>query len=509
MLRKLATELPCRELLDALPAAIYTTDAAGRITYYNAAAVQLAGRRPEIGSDEWCVTWRLYWPNGTPLPHDECPMAVALKTGRPVRGMEAVAERPDGTRVPFIPYPTPLHDASGNVVGAVNMLVDLTERSQAEQVRQLLASIVESSDDAIVSKDLNGVIASWNPGAERLFGYTADEVVGKSVTSLFPLDLQNEESAILERIRSGEQIEHYETVRCRKDGSLVDISLTVSPLRNAAGKVTGVSKIARDITARKKAELERLDALQDEDRRRIANELHDSTAQHLAAISLNLMRIRTDDLGAEALDILDEIDRLLTEASKELRSFTYLLHPPNLQKEGMSVTLRRYVEEFSSRTGLEIAAKLSSSVDRLSLPLQLALLRIVQEALTNAYRHASATRVSIKFRRLGKRLDLVISDNGQGAEASGHLSGKPFRAGLGIPGMIARMQQFGGNLQIHSGPNGTVVHATVPVGKIAEDTMANVTGTTPRSSAKRASRRQVAMRRTEREPHAMAAARVK
>jgi PAS domain-containing protein len=105
--------------------------------------------------------------------------------------VEAIAERPDGTLVRFMPYPTPLHDASGNVIGAVNMLVDLTERSEAEQARQLLSSIVESSDDAIVSKDLNGVIASWNPGAERLFGYTADEVVGKSVTSLFPLDLQN------------------------------------------------------------------------------------------------------------------------------------------------------------------------------------------------------------------------------------------------------------------------------------------------------------------------------
>jgi len=217
MQRKLATELPCRELLDALPAAIYTTDAAGRLTYYNAAAVQLAGRVPDLGSDEWCVTWRLYWPDGTPLPHDECPMALALKTGRPVRGVEAIAERPDGTRVPFMPYPTPLHDASGNVVGAVNMLVDLTERSQAEQVRQLLASIVESSDDAIVSKDLDGVIASWNPGAERLFGYTADEVVGKSVTTLFPPDLLHEEHAILKRIRRGEKIDHYETVRRRKD----------------------------------------------------------------------------------------------------------------------------------------------------------------------------------------------------------------------------------------------------------------------------------------------------
>ncbi len=463
MRRKLATELPCRELLDALPAAIYTTDAAGRLTYYNAAAVQLAGRQPKIGSDEWCVTWRLYWPDGTPLPHDECPMAVALKTGRPVRGMEAIAERPDGTLVPFMPYPTPLHDASGNVVGAVNMLVDLTERSHAEHVRQLLASIVESSDDAIVSKDLNGVIASWNPGAERLFGYTADEVVGRSVTSLFPPDLLHEESAILERIRRGEQIEHYETVRRRKDGSLVDVSLTVSPVRNAAGKVTGVSKIARDISARRKAEHERLLAVQDEERRRIANELHDSTAQHLAAIGLNLMRIRADGAG-ETLNILDEIDGSLEEAAKELRAFTYLLHPPDLQGQGLSATLRQYVEGVSTRTRLKITVKLCRSVDQLSLPLQLALLRIVQEALANVYRHASATCVSIDLRRVGKRLRLVISDDGQGTEeTSEHQTGAPFRLGLGIPGMIARMQQFGGNLAVNSSRDGTAVHATVPV----------------------------------------------
>jgi PAS domain S-box-containing protein len=460
-----ATELPCRELLDALPAAIYTTDAAGRLTYYNAAAVQLAGRTPEIGSDEWCVTWRLYWPDGTPLAHNNCPMAVALKTGRPVRGVEAIAERPDGTRVPFMPFPTPLHDASGNVVGAVNMLVDLTERSQAEQARQLLASIVESSDDAIVSEDLNGVIASWNPGAERLFGHTADQVVGSSVTILFPPDLQYDESAMLKRVRGGERIEHYETVRRRKDGNLVDVSLTVSPVRNAAGRVTGVSTIARDISARKKAEYERLLALQVEERRRIASELHDSTAQHLAAVGLNLMRIRAGaSEEGKTLDILGETEGSLEEATKGLRAFTYLLRPPDLQSEGLSAALERYVEGFGRRTGLKITVQSSRRVDQLSLPLQLTLLRIVQEALTNVHRHASATCVSVKCRRVGKRLILLISDDGQAAEKSaGHQSGTPIEVGVGIPEMIARMQQLGGNLQIDSGPNGTSVRATVPV----------------------------------------------
>jgi PAS domain S-box-containing protein len=126
------------ELLAAIPAAIYTTDAQGKITYFNQAAVEFSGRTPVLGSDEWCVTWKLFHPDGTPLPHDQCPMAVALKEGRAVRGAEAVAERPDGTRVPFIPFPTPLRDAFGRITGAINMLVDISERRQAESQQRLL-----------------------------------------------------------------------------------------------------------------------------------------------------------------------------------------------------------------------------------------------------------------------------------------------------------------------------------------------------------------------------------
>jgi len=122
-----------RGLLGALPAAVYTTDAAGRITYYNEAAAALWGRRPLLGTSEWCGSWKLYWPDGTPMAHDECPMAIALRENRPVHGMEAACERPDGTMVPFIPYPTPLHDESGRLVGAVNMLVDISERKRAEE----------------------------------------------------------------------------------------------------------------------------------------------------------------------------------------------------------------------------------------------------------------------------------------------------------------------------------------------------------------------------------------
>ena len=132
------SERKLQELFSSIPAAIYTTDAEGRITYFNDAAVELAGRTPTLGSDEWCVTWKLYWPDGTPMRHDECPMAVALKEGRTIRNAEAIAERPDGTRVPFIPYPTLLRDERGKIVGAINMLVDISERRQAETQQRML-----------------------------------------------------------------------------------------------------------------------------------------------------------------------------------------------------------------------------------------------------------------------------------------------------------------------------------------------------------------------------------
>jgi PAS domain S-box-containing protein len=131
------SERHMRNLLEALPAAVYTTDAQGHISFYNKAAVEMAGRTPQTG-DQWCVTWRLYNTDGTPLPHDQCPMAIALNENRAVRGAEAIAERPDGSRVPFIPYPTPLHDADGKLVGAINMLVDISDRKHAENRQKVL-----------------------------------------------------------------------------------------------------------------------------------------------------------------------------------------------------------------------------------------------------------------------------------------------------------------------------------------------------------------------------------
>jgi PAS domain S-box-containing protein len=253
-LRPLPFDESFKAIVEGLPAAVYTTDADGRITYFNEAAAELWGHRPTVGKDLWCGSWRLYWPDGSPMRHDQCPMAVTLRTGKPTRGAEAVAERPDGTRFTFVPYPTPLFDSQGTLIGAVNTLINLSERKRSEEATHRLAAIVESSDDAIISKTLDGVIMSWNEGARRLFGYEAEEIVGQSILTLIPTERRNEEDEIIGKLRKGERVDHYETMRRRKDGSLVHVSLTVSPIRRSDGVIVGASKIARDISYRKHAE---------------------------------------------------------------------------------------------------------------------------------------------------------------------------------------------------------------------------------------------------------------
>ena len=243
-----------RELVRALPAAAYMCDANGVITIYNDAAVALWGRAPHVGRDSWSGAYRIFQPDGTLLPVDQYPIVVALREGRPAQGEEIIVERPDGTRRDVVAYPKPIRGTDGKLVGIVNMLVDITERKKADAAMRQLAAIVESSEDAIIGKDLDGVIITWNHGAELLYGYTAAEIIGRPVSALIPPENIDEEPGILDRVRRGEPIQHYETIRVRKDGTKIHVALAVSPIKDATGKIVGASKIVRDITERKRAE---------------------------------------------------------------------------------------------------------------------------------------------------------------------------------------------------------------------------------------------------------------
>jgi PAS domain S-box-containing protein len=288
-------------LLDKLPAAAYMCDTAGLITYFNQHAVQLWGRAPKLNDtvDRFCGSFKLFSADGTPIAHDQCWMAKALQTGKEFNGEEIVIERTDGSRVTALAHANPILDESGKPMGAVNILVDISDRKRAEQAQTLLAAIVESSDDAIISKTLDGCIRSWNTGAERLFGYTAHEAVGSPITLIIPPEKRDEEQSILAKLRSGERNEHFDTVRVSKQGRRIDISLTISPVRDGSGRIVGASKVARDITERKQAE-RTLVAVKDE----LAGQVADLRRLHEMSIRLSTT--------VELQPILDETVRTAT-----------------------------------------------------------------------------------------------------------------------------------------------------------------------------------------------------
>ena len=233
-----------------------------------------------------------------------------------------------------------------------------------------------------------------------------------------------------------------------------------------------VSGVFRDVTQRKLAQLKseqlstRLLTLQEDERRNIAEALHDSTTQHLVAVGLITGMIeRRVALTEETRGLLEDMRGSLAKAIKELRTFTYLLRPPEIEQQGLRDVMEKYVRGFGLRTGVQVLAKVSPEADALPIERQRALFRIAQESLANIHRHAEATRVAIMLRRHGEKLHLVIKDNGRGMEAATR-PGEPVRLGVGIPGMTARIEELGGTFEIRSSSRGAIVHVALPVGGV-------------------------------------------
>lgn len=239
-----------RQLMEASPIAFYTTDVEGRLSFYNKAAEELWGRTPELGSDLWCGSWKVFFPDGRPMAVEEFPIVQTLKTKTAQDGRRISIERPDETIKNLLVFPQPIFDADGKLTGAHNTLVDITEQQNSEIKRVTLSAIVESSDDAIISKSLDGIITSWNSGAERIFKYTEDEILGKNIKLLIPESRQDDEDLILETILKGGRVDHFETIRQDKYGNEIPLSLTVSPVKDIRGNIIGASKVARDISDR-------------------------------------------------------------------------------------------------------------------------------------------------------------------------------------------------------------------------------------------------------------------
>lgn len=361
--------------------------------------------------------------------------------------------------------------------GAIIALGESNRRGFA--ARSGLAAIVDSSNDAIIGISLKGVITSWNKGAERLFGYSAEEAVGQHIRVIVPPELQSEDAMIIERLRRGESIGHFETVRVRKDGTKLDVSLAISPTKDSIGRVVGASKVMRDITDQKQAEeavkekelSARLRKLQDEERRRMARELHDGVGQLLAAMSMNASKIKCEEanLSPEGARCATENYRLVEQVSRDIRTMSYLMHPPLLDEMGLDFALKWYIDGFSERS--KIATNLEVPEDWVRLPQdhELCLFRFVQECLTNIHRHSRSTTARVKLLRSPGEIRLEVNDEGKGLtpETQAKItSGET--VGVGLRGMRGRVKELGGSMEIRSNGHGVTVIAMVPLAESGE-----------------------------------------
>jgi PAS domain S-box-containing protein len=500
---------------------------------------------------------------------------------------------------------------------------------QAERTTGLLAAIVDSSEDAIISKSLDGVITTWNKGAQRIFGYSAEEAVGQPITLIIPQDRRDEETHILERLRRGERIEHFETVRIRKNGNPVYISLTISPVKDGHGRIIGASKVARDITERKQGEqalaeraqlldlsndailvrdgddritywnksaselygfsgdeaigrvshellqtefpesLERiteqlhrdgrwsgellhtrkdgsqivvvsrwaldldhggnqkyvletnnditqqkqlelglreseerlrvlagelenqvrirthqleqrnvevlqqseqlrelssrLQQTQDDERRRIARELHDSAGQVITVLGMNLASIAQGvDRNAKVGKAIEESRELVHQLSKEIRTMSYLLHPPLLDENGLPGAIQWYIQGFAERSSLKCELIIPKDFGRLPEDMEVTIFRIVQECLTNIHRHSGSKTATISLSRVGESVSLEIQDEGKGIPEERLAKIQGYRTGVGITGMRERVRYLNGTIDVQSNANGTKISVTLP-----------------------------------------------
>jgi len=440
---------PGPEILEALPVAVYITDAEGRITFYNQAAADLWGHRPKLGTDFWCGSWRLYWPDGAPMAHHECPMATAIKEGRQIRDIEAVLERPDGARVPFRPYPTPLKDESGRVIGAINLLIDATDLKQAEIESARLAAIVVSSDDAIVGKTLDGCVTSWNAGATRIFGYEPKEMIGQSIIKIIPPELRQEEDEILAKLKRGEHIAHYETVRLAKDGRRLNISLSVSPVLDKTGRIIGASKIARDVTEKKRVEaIQRV--LIEELNHRVKNTL--AMTQAIASQSLRHAKSASDFVESFTgrVQALAKAHSLLTDRKLEGAELTELVRE--------QVTLGVADERVICSGPMVILGAQPA--------IHLAL--VLHELATNARKYGGLSvpqgRLSVKWEVHSSGSRTLLLD---WTESGGPQVSAPLTAGFGTTLIERTLQTHGGQATVRYGVTGVTCKLRLPLGETA------------------------------------------
>lgn len=476
-----ASEQRFRRLIQDLHVAVVLLGPDAKVLFANDTAFEIAGlsRNEVVGKTTEEIGMRIIREDGTEVPMPMRPAPRALRTKKPVRGEVLGFIHPRTQELKwFYTDAIPQFDPDGTLRGVVSTLTDVSERMRTRQElertnefnRQILTSVQEGI--IVHGRDLRYQL--WNPYMERMSGLNAKDVLGKDPRELFPFLEQHGGISAMERALAGEIVTEtdmpYEISQTGEKGWCDNKYV---PLRNESGEIIGVIATVRDITGRKRHEDElhelssRLLQLQDEERRRIARDLHDSLAQQLMAASLNLAQLRKLPASARSkrTALISEARKMIADSARQIRSISYLLHPPLLDELGLASAIEEYSQGFSQRTGIRVDIDLQFRAGRLSQEIETALFRILQESLGNIQKHSASETASIRLTSDRHGVTLEISDRGKGIPrpALDSYVARPQRLGVGILGMRERMRQLGGRLEISSNGPGTMVRAVLPI----------------------------------------------
>ncbi|MGH9739194.1 MAG: PAS domain-containing sensor histidine kinase [Candidatus Acidiferrales bacterium] len=470
-----------RGLIDDVHIGVVALDASSRIEFANRAALKMFGftKAQVIGktSEELGITE--YREDGSRIPRELRARERATESGRAVRG-EVVGIRRPGVDEMLWTYGNvvPVHTNEGVLQRLIITLSDVTDRmktrQELERSNEFNRQILMSAQEGIIVHGLDLRYQLWNPYMERMSGVKAKDVLGKHPRELFPFLEEHGGMAAMEKALAGQVTSEIDMpYEVAQNGERGWCDNQYGPLRNESGEIVGVIATVRDITGRKQHEDElhdlssRLLQLQDEERRRIARDLHDGLAQHLMAANLNLAQLRKGaaPAGAKRSRLLADTRKIVADCSRQIRSISYLLHPPVLDELGLASAIEEYAEGFSRRTGIRVDADLQYRRGRLSREIETALFRIVQESLGNVQKHSGTETASIRLANGHDCVTLEISDRGKGIPGKDlrTYAATPHKLGVGILGMRERMRQLSGRLEISSNSQGTTVRAVLPL----------------------------------------------
>jgi PAS domain S-box-containing protein len=396
-----------------------------------------------------------------------------LRTKTELRNHEVVHDFPSVGQKSLILNARQIASQDGSRRSILLAIEDRTEQRRAIEDLRKHTELLQLAHDAIIVRDVDSVILFWNRGAQETYGWSAAEACGNVSHQFLGTEFSESFDQMHETLfRQGWW--EGELVHLTKGGARIVVTSRQVLQRDQEGRTTGILEINKDVTSRKDAEEAlrnlsgRLLQLQDEERRRIARELHDSTGQSLAALVIHLSAVsaRISEIDPTAYEMLREAIHLSQKASDETRTLSYLLYPPTLDYAGLRSALEWYIEGFTQRSKVRVELDISIGRDRLAEIVERTLFRIVQESLTNIFRHSGSDTASVRITQNSGIVRLEVSDNGRGIpdEVLATLNSSGGQLGVGIRGMRERIRQLGGWLQIRSRPGGTTIISSLPVG---------------------------------------------